>query len=55
MYGQANPSFTGSIVGLKNSDGITASYATAATVSSPVGTYAIVPTAVNSSPFPKLA
>ena len=55
MYGQANPTFSGSIVGLKNSDPITASYATTATAPSPVGAYAIVPTAIDSTPLPKLA
>ena len=55
VYGQANPTFSGSIVGLKNSDAITASYATTATAPSPVGTYAIVPTAIDSTPLPKLA
>src|SRR5437899_4638704 len=44
LYGQANPPLTGSIVGIKNGDNITATYATTATQSSPVGTYPIVPT-----------
>jgi hypothetical protein len=43
IYGDANPVFTGSIVGLKNADNITATYSTAATTASSVGTYAIVP------------
>jgi MBG domain-containing protein/Big-like domain-containing protein len=47
LYGSPNPSFTGSIVGIKNSDNITATYATTATQSSPAGTYAIVPTLVD--------
>jgi hypothetical protein len=47
LYGQANPPLTGSIVGIKNGDNITATYATAATQSSPVGTYPIVPTLVD--------
>jgi hypothetical protein len=47
LYGQVNPPFTGSIVGIKNGDNITATYATAATQSSPVGTYPIVPTLVD--------
>jgi MBG domain-containing protein/Big-like domain-containing protein len=47
LYGAPNPPFTGSIVGIKNGDNITATYATAATQSSPVGTYAIVPTLVD--------
>src|SRR5207253_2874208 len=50
VYGDANPSLTGSIVGLKNSDAITATYATTADAASGVGSYAIVPTAVDSSP-----
>jgi hypothetical protein len=44
LYGQSNPPLTGSIVGLKNGDNITATYSTTATQSSPVGTYPIVPT-----------
>lgn len=40
-YGSANPKLTGSISGIKNSDNIVATFATAATVASPVGTYAI--------------
>ncbi len=52
-YGDANPTFTGTLVGLKNGDGITATFATTATVTSPVGTFSIVPTTVD--PFlPKL-
>src|SRR5258707_3672708 len=39
-----------SIVGLQNSDAITATYFTAATSASPAGLYAIVPTAVDSTP-----
>jgi putative lipoic acid-binding regulatory protein len=42
-YGAANPAFGGSVVGVLNSDGITASYATAADANSPVGVYDIVP------------
>ncbi len=42
-YGVANPAFTGTIVGLKNGDNITAVYASTATPSSPVGNYTIVP------------
>jgi uncharacterized delta-60 repeat protein len=41
VYGQANPSLTGTIAGLKNSDNITASYTTTATASSGVGSYPI--------------
>ena len=47
LYGQANPPLTGSIVGIKNGDNITATYATTATQSSPVGSYPIVPTLVD--------
>jgi hypothetical protein len=39
-----NPVFTGTITGLSNGDNITATYSCAATIDSPVGTYAIVPT-----------
>jgi hypothetical protein len=43
FYGDANPTLTGSIVGIKNGDPITASYTTTATPTSNVGPYAIVP------------
>src|SRR3954465_748816 len=43
-YGDPNPAFTGNVVGLKNSDAITASYATAATLASAVGSYDITAT-----------
>ncbi len=43
-YGTANPTFTGIITGIQNGDNITATYSTTATVSSPPGTYPIVPT-----------
>jgi hypothetical protein len=46
----ANPAFTGTVTGLRNGDPITAAYSTSATAASPVGTYAIVPAAVDSSP-----
>src|SRR5438552_13431155 len=42
-YGDANPSFTGTLNGVKNGDNITASYSSSATPASAVGTYAIVP------------
>jgi hypothetical protein len=42
-YGQANPPFTGTIVGVTNEDNITAGYSSSAVTNSPVGTYAIVP------------
>src|SRR5207237_1186929 len=44
VYGDANPTLTGSITGIKNSDNITASYATTATAASAVGTYPITAT-----------
>ncbi len=43
----ANPAFTGSVVGLQNGDNITATYSTTATMSSPVGTYPIIPSLVD--------
>src|SRR6266566_1735309 len=47
LYGDPNPSFTGTITGIKNSDNITATYASAATPASAIGTYPIVPTLVD--------
>ncbi len=44
LYGDANPPFTGTIAGIKNSDNITATFASAATAASAVGSYPIVPT-----------
>src|SRR5207249_4160895 len=43
VYGQANPAFTGILTGIQNNDAITATYSSAATASSPLGTYAITP------------
>src|SRR6185437_6131514 len=43
-YGDPNPAFSGTITGLKNADNITASYASAATAVTSVGTASIVPT-----------
>jgi len=43
IYGQTNPVFTGTITGLVNSDNFTATYSSAATVTSLPGKYAIVP------------
>ncbi len=40
-YGTANPSLTGSISGIQNSDNISATYLTIADTNSPVGTYPI--------------
>ena len=47
LYGQSNPTLTGSITGLQNGDNITATYSCTATASSSVGTYSIVPTLVD--------
>ena len=44
VYGDANPSFTGTLSGVRNSDAVTASYSTAATLATDVGTYDIVAT-----------
>jgi hypothetical protein len=43
-YGVANPTFTSTITGALNGDTFTITYATPATISSPVGTYTVVPT-----------
>jgi hypothetical protein len=50
VLGSANPTLTGVITGIKNGDHIAATYATAATLSSAVGDYDIVPTPVDASP-----
>src|SRR5205807_146495 len=50
VYGDGNPTLTGTIAGLKNNDGITAAYSTAATAASGVGSYAITPAAVDETP-----
>jgi hypothetical protein len=42
-YGANNPTLNGSITGLKNGDSITATYSTAATAASVVGSYSITP------------
>lgn len=44
QYSDSNPTFTGLLQGVVAGDGITASYGTAATASSGIGTYDIVPT-----------
>jgi MBG domain (YGX type)/Bacterial Ig-like domain (group 3) len=44
QYGQANPTFTGTISGALNGDTFTATYSTTATITSPVGTYPITAT-----------
>ncbi len=48
-YGAANPTFTSTITGALNGDTFTITYATTATATSPVGTYAIVPTVSGSA------
>jgi MBG domain (YGX type)/Bacterial Ig-like domain (group 3) len=42
-YGASNPALTGMISGLQNADPISATFTTAATPASPVGSYAITP------------
>jgi hypothetical protein len=44
FYGSANPTFTSTTTGAMNGDTFTVTYATAAKITSPIGTYAIVPT-----------
>ncbi len=44
-YGAANPSFAGAVTGAVNGDTFTESFATPATASSAIGSYAITPTA----------
>src|SRR6185437_9461 len=44
VYGDPNPAFTGTLTGVKNGDNITASFSSAATAASSVGTYPIVAT-----------
>ena len=46
-FGAPNPAFTGTIVGIKNGDNITATYRTPATATSPAGTYPIIPALVD--------
>jgi CSLREA domain-containing protein len=43
VYGTANPVFTGTVTGQQNHDSFTEHFLTAATIASPVNTYAIVP------------
>ena len=43
LYGQSNPVFTGTLVGVVNSDNITATYSCSATSGSPTGPYPIMP------------
>ncbi len=47
IYGAANPVFGGTLTGLANGDNITASYGTAASATSPTGTYPITATLVD--------
>jgi hypothetical protein len=47
--GQPNPTFTGTITGVKNGDAISATQDSQATVGSAAGTYAIVPTLTDAS------
>ncbi len=49
IYGATNPTFSGTITGIQNGDNITATYATTATESSPVGSYPITPTLADPS------
>jgi hypothetical protein len=49
LYGDPNPAFTGTILGLKNGDNITATYSSAADPTSAVGDYPIVPALVDPS------
>ena len=46
-FGSPNPTFGGTITGLVNGDDITANYIADATQSSEVGSYAIIPSAVD--------
>ena len=43
QYGFANPAFAGTITGIANNDSVTATYSSAATLTSAVGPYPIVP------------
>ncbi|MDX6654905.1 MAG: hypothetical protein QOH18_1762, partial [Solirubrobacterales bacterium] len=45
IYNTPNPTFTGTVTGAANGDTFTESFTTAAVLSSPAGTYTIVPTA----------
>jgi hypothetical protein len=47
VYGGTNPVFSGTITGVQSGDNITATYATVATASSPVGPYPITPSLVD--------
>ena len=47
LFGQTNPVFTGTIIGVQDGDNITASYGCSATRNSPAGAYDIVPTLID--------
>jgi hypothetical protein len=47
-FGAANPSFSGTVNGARNGDTFTESFSTTATVTSPVGSYVIVPAVTGS-------
>jgi hypothetical protein len=47
VYGDPNSALTGTITGIKNGDNITATYSSAATAASAVGTYPITPALVD--------
>jgi FtsP/CotA-like multicopper oxidase with cupredoxin domain len=47
VFGMGNPSLTGTLTGVMNQDGISATYSTVANASSPVGTYAITGTLID--------
>ncbi len=46
-YGQLNPTFTGSLVGLQSGDNITANFVSSATTNSAVGNYQITPVLID--------
>jgi hypothetical protein len=50
IYGTANPTFSGTVTGQQNGDTFTESFSTSATVLSPVGSYAIVPSIAGTNP-----
>jgi len=49
IYGAANPKFTGSITGAVNNDSFAVTFTNAATVSTGIGSYPIVPSALGSN------
>src|SRR4051794_41597612 len=49
VYGAGNPTLTGKVVGIQNDDKIAATYSTVANPGSKVGSYAIVPAAVDTA------